>query len=51
MNITGAKPKRKNRTITLHLGNTLTEYETTYLTAECFTTPVLASWHVNNSAS
>jgi len=25
------KPNRQNRTITLHLGNTLTEYETTYL--------------------
>jgi len=34
MNITGAKPKCKSRTITLHLGNTLTEYETTYLTYE-----------------
>lgn len=34
MNITEAKPKRKNRTITLHLGNTLTEYETTYLMDE-----------------
>ena len=31
MNIDQAKPKRQNRTITLHLGNTLTEYETTYL--------------------
>jgi len=34
MNITEAKPKRQNRTITLHLGNTLAEYETTYLTDE-----------------
>jgi hypothetical protein len=31
MNITEAKPKRQNRTITLHLGNTLAEYEMTYL--------------------
>jgi hypothetical protein len=31
MTITQAKPKRQNRTITLHLGNTLTEYESTYL--------------------
>jgi hypothetical protein len=33
MNIDQAKPKRQNRTVTLHLGNTLSEYETTYLTA------------------
>ena len=32
MNIDQAKPQRQNRTITLHLGNTLAEYETTYLT-------------------
>ena len=31
MNIEEAKPKRQNRTITLHLGNTLAEYETTYV--------------------
>ena len=31
MNITEAKPKRQNRTITLHLGNTLAQYERTYL--------------------
>src|SRR5688572_27247459 len=30
MNITEAKPNRQNRTITLHLGNTLAEYEATY---------------------
>lgn len=34
MSITEAKPKRKNRTITLYLGNTVEEYETTYLTDE-----------------
>jgi hypothetical protein len=32
MSITEAKPKRENRTITLHLGNTLAEYEASYLT-------------------
>jgi hypothetical protein len=32
MNIDQAKPKRQNRTVTLYLGNTLAEYETTYLT-------------------
>ena len=32
MSISEAKPKRKNRTITLYLGHTLAEYETTYLT-------------------
>lgn len=32
MNIDQAKPKRQKRTITLHLGNTLTEYQATYLT-------------------
>ena len=32
MNITEAKPKRQNRTITLHLGNTMAEYEMSYLT-------------------
>jgi hypothetical protein len=32
MSINEGKPKRKNRTITLHLGNTLAEYEATYLT-------------------
>jgi hypothetical protein len=31
MNIDETKPNRQNRTITLHLGNTLAEYETTYL--------------------
>lgn len=31
MTIAQAKPKRQKRTITLHLGNTLTEYEATYL--------------------
>ena len=31
MNIDETKPKRQNRTITLHLGNTLAEYEITYL--------------------
>jgi hypothetical protein len=31
MNITETKSKRQNRTITLHLGNTLAEYQTTYL--------------------
>jgi hypothetical protein len=31
MNIAETKPNRQNRTITLHLGNTLAEYETTYL--------------------
>jgi hypothetical protein len=34
MSIAEAKPKRKNRTVTLYLGNTLTEYESTYLTEE-----------------
>ena len=34
MSIAEAKPKRKNRTVTLHLGNTPAEYETTYLTDE-----------------
>lgn len=34
MSITEANPKRKNRTVTLYLGNTLTEYEMTYLTDE-----------------
>ena len=33
MNITESKPKRQNRTITLHLGNTIAEYEQSYLTA------------------
>jgi hypothetical protein len=32
VNIVEVKPNRQNRTITLHLGNTLAEYETTYLT-------------------
>lgn len=32
MSITEAKPKRENRTIALHLGNTLAEYEATYPT-------------------
>ena len=32
MNIDQAQPKRQKRTITLHLGNTLAEYEATYLT-------------------
>ena len=32
MNIDQAKPKRQKRTITLYLGNTLAEYEATYLT-------------------
>ena len=32
MNIDQATPKRQKRTITLHLGNTLAEYEATYLT-------------------
>ena len=32
MSIAEAKPKRENRTITLHLGNTLAEYEASYLT-------------------
>ena len=32
MSITETKPKRQNRTITLHLGHTLAEYEMTYLT-------------------
>ena len=32
MNIDQAKPKGQKRTITLHLGNTLAEYEATYLT-------------------
>ncbi len=31
MNITESKSKRQNRTITLHLGNTLAEYEASYL--------------------
>jgi len=31
VNIDQTKPTRQNRTITLHLGNTLSEYETTYL--------------------
>jgi hypothetical protein len=31
MTIDQAKPKRQNRTVTLYLGNTLAEYETTYL--------------------
>jgi hypothetical protein len=31
MNIDETKPNRQNRTITLHLGNTLAEYESTYL--------------------
>ena len=31
MNIDETKPDRQNRTITLHLGNTLAEYEPTYL--------------------
>ena len=31
MNIDQSKPKRQNRTVTLHLGNTLSEYETTYV--------------------
>jgi hypothetical protein len=31
VNIDETKPSRQNRTITLHLGNTLAEYETTYL--------------------
>jgi hypothetical protein len=31
VNIDESKPNRQNRTITLHLGNTLTEYESTYL--------------------
>lgn len=31
MKIDETKPNRQNRTITLHLGNTLAEYETTYL--------------------
>lgn len=31
MNIDETKPNRQNRTITLHLGNTLAEYETLYL--------------------
>jgi hypothetical protein len=30
------KPKRQNRTITLHLGNTLSEYEATYLSESGF---------------
>lgn len=34
MSIAEAKLKRKNRTVTLHLGNTLAEYESTYLTDE-----------------
>lgn len=34
MSIAEAKPERKNRTVTLHLGNTLIEYESTYLTDE-----------------
>ena len=32
MNIDQVKPKRQKRTITLYLGNTLAEYEATYLT-------------------
>jgi hypothetical protein len=32
MNIDQAKPKRQKRTITLHLGNTLAEYQATLLT-------------------
>jgi len=32
VNIDHAKPKRQKRTITLYLGNTLAEYEATYLT-------------------
>jgi hypothetical protein len=32
VNIDQAKPKRQKRTITLYLGNTLAEYEATYLT-------------------
>lgn len=32
MNIDQLKPKRQKRTITLHLGNTLAEYQATYLT-------------------
>ena len=31
MTIAQSKPKRQNRTITLYLGNTLADYETTYL--------------------
>ncbi|HXV43892.1 MAG TPA: hypothetical protein VEC96_12575 [Anaerolineae bacterium] len=31
MNIDETKPNRQNRTITLHVGNTLAEYESTYL--------------------
>jgi len=34
MTITEDKPKRQNRTITLYLGQTLAEYEMTYLTKE-----------------
>jgi hypothetical protein len=34
MTIDEDKPKRQNRTLTLHLGNTLAEYETTYLSPE-----------------
>jgi hypothetical protein len=34
MNITQVKRKRQNRTMTLHLGNTPTEYEANYLTDE-----------------
>lgn len=32
MNITESQSERQNRTITLHLGNTIAEYEQTYLT-------------------
>jgi hypothetical protein len=32
VNIDQTKPKRQKRTITLYLGNTLAEYEATYLT-------------------
>jgi len=34
MTIIQDKPKRQNRTITLYLGQTLAEYEMTYLTKE-----------------
>jgi hypothetical protein len=37
MNIDEVKPKRQNRTLTLHLGNTLAEYKTAYLTQEGIT--------------
>jgi len=38
MNIDESKPNRQNRTITLHLGNTLAEYESIYLSETGLTT-------------